>query len=305
MRSRPLVLAMGTVLVAALTFLALSPAARADEPPAGGAATAPLPPDVAPPAPAPAETPPDEPPLPGEPVAVPDPEGADEGPMPLPVRATPAEDVEPAPPPAPVYAQVPTETRVLDIRKTHNVTWRNHRGTKALRLDVDLAVVGLRDQLVGAAVDFYTSPGNQPIRSILLPYANRTGQVSVWTRFVQMTKDAQIFTTTLIVPYRAFPCVGAASEGYGVEAVVRILRRQGPSDYVQVANASTTFHVLTAPRGQGPTIDNYTGRERPALPCCSERVQRFLGRPSPIEDAYGSPARAKRMWKPLCPVPGA
>jgi len=244
----------------------------------------------------------DEPPVaaPGEAAApalapedAPPAEGADQLPPP------PAEEVPPPPPP-------PTDTAVLAIEKRHDQPWRC--AYLSVCLDVDLQVVGQRGRFVGVQVDFFVAGTGEPIRSVLLPFANRTGQVSVWTKFVPAESDTHLFRTALCVPYRAFPCPGAG-DSYAVEARVRILRHDGPAATTELASGSTTFTVHSrpsggggAPRSNGSSQDASVTGFSPGT--CAERLVRWRERGG-IEWVYDSPVRARKVTPPLCPVPGS
>jgi hypothetical protein len=197
----------------------------------------------------------------------------------------------------------PTRTEVVGIQKTHNVVWRCECAeTKALRLDILFAVVGLKGEWVGATVDFYNEAG-RPLLSVMEPFMNRSGQVSAWTKLIRIQEDARWLRTTVIIPYRAFPCP-ADRGSYRVEARVRLVKRRGVDQYQAVAKGTTTFTVhgtSNAPRDWR----DYTGAGPRKLPSCQERVQRFMGRKDVLKVTSDAPARARTKWRPFCPVPGA
>ncbi|MFV1960002.1 MAG: hypothetical protein ACC662_11395, partial [Planctomycetota bacterium] len=163
---------------------------------------------------------------------------------------------------APAVPQAPAPaSTVLEIKKTHNVGWR--ADWKAVQLDVDFRVAGQQGRFVGASIDFFSANGGRPIRSILYPFANRMGQVSVWTRLVKMTRDDTRLRTRLLVPYRAFPRP-SKSDHYLVEARVRLLRRDGVNRVSALAEGKTTFTVWAA-RSEGVGgVETYPEEETPA-----------------------------------------
>lgn len=173
--------------------------------------------------------------------------------------ATPAAAQEGTPAPS-ERSTLPLRNAILDIRKTHNLPWRCE--CMAVRLDIDFMVVGQKGQYIGARVDLYSQNG-QPIQSVLLPFANRRGQVSAWTSMVRMTDEVARMHTALMVPYRAFPCP-CDGDSYLVTARVLLLRQTRGSQASEIARGETTFTVWSSKEstsypGLGPT--DLDGRE--------------------------------------------
>jgi hypothetical protein len=201
-----------------------------------------------------------------------------------------------------VPKEPPTRTEVAAIAKTHNVVWRCECPGKAIRLDLLFAVVGMKGEWVGASVDFYDAHG-RPILSVLEPFMNRSGQVSAWTKLIRVEHDARWLRTTLLVPYGAFPCP-IDKDDYAIEARVHLIRRRAPDQYQIVVSDSTTFTVFGKAAGPRDWHD-YVGADRAPMQPCDERIRRMHQRSSPLDVIREAPRRAKEMWRPFCPVPGA
>ena len=113
---------------------------------------------------------------------------------------------------------------------------------RALELDILLNVVGQAGREIGASVTFYRERDGCPLRARMQPYVDANGTVSVYTKLIRIAEDSKLFRTKLTIPYKAFPWPSTASD-YGVEARVRLLRRESNGSVSALARGSTVFTI--------------------------------------------------------------
>jgi hypothetical protein len=148
-------------------------------------------------------------------------------------------------------AGMPTESKVLGIQKRHNQPWRGN--WVALELDMLLAVVGQSGQHVGAVVTFFEEETGRPLRSAMQPYVDGEGNACVYTKLQQIQSNSRLLRARLTIPYRALPWP-SKGPSYGVEARVRLVRKDAAGNFSVLATGQTTFtvHYQRMPEIQKP-----------------------------------------------------
>ena len=146
----------------------------------------------------------------------------------------------PEPPPAAKPFVMPTTSTVVAVTKHHNQPWFGN--WLALELEMKLAIVGQRGKRVGASVTFYEAESGRPLRAVMEPYLDATGNVSVYTQAVPIDADSGLFDSRLKIPYRAFPWPTSAP-AYPVEARVRLMRLEDDGTVTVLDEGVTQFTV--------------------------------------------------------------
>jgi len=143
-------------------------------------------------------------------------------------------------PEAPKPFVMPTESKVIAVRKHHNVPWAGN--WLALEFEMAFAVVGQSGQDVGATITFYEVATQRPLRAAMRPYVDSEGNLSIYTQLVPVSADAQVFRSRLKIPYRAFPWP-TKGPTYEVEARVRLMRRSPEGEFAVLDRSTTSFNV--------------------------------------------------------------
>ncbi len=141
---------------------------------------------------------------------------------------------------APTPFVMPTESTVIEVRKSHNAPWFGN--WLALELDMRFAVVGQAGKYVGATVTFFESGNGRPLRAATQPYVDALGHLSVYTRFVPVKSNGRLFRAKLKIPYKAFPWP-TSGPTYGVEARVRLMNRDKAGKFGLLARSATAFTI--------------------------------------------------------------
>jgi hypothetical protein len=144
-------------------------------------------------------------------------------------------------PAVPIRARpLPDRSQVGTIRKTHNVPLDDWG--LALRLDVELALVGAADAPVRLMAWFASRRNGVLLRSVLRPWRDGQGHLFTQTEPLRTTMRAGWFGGTLIVPYGAFPHPRNGSS-YEVEARLMLVRVDRVGRAAVLGRGSTTFTV--------------------------------------------------------------